>query len=260
MRRKKHSFFPFISIFLLCILLLALLGLRQSASALSLPSILTELLPPKEVASATEAIPNVSVITTTSGTTSDLSDANAVDTCYAYYYQQITSAEKALYQRIYDGVSTRADSIELPTTDTDTVHKIYHFILYDHPELFWCIGSSKSNVYNSKIEFMPDYSCTQDQIASRKAEIEQVAASCLSELSSTASDYEKVRYVYTWLVNTRISTVPWSVMPPCAPVMPKVYSICCQNCPFPASTSPVHCPPAVHTPGIWCSATINGIS
>lgn len=216
MRRKKHSSFPFISILLLCLLLFALVGLMQKADISSLSSVLAGLLPAKEAVSASDGLSFISSAPsgetdTASGPasaeasaekSSDTDDtAASVDNCYAYYYQQISSTEKQLYQSIYTGVSARTDTIELPTTDTDTIHRLYHFVLYDHPELFWCIGSSQSNVYSNRIEFMPDYSCTAEEITSRKAEIEQAATSCLTELSADASDYEKVRFVYTWLVN-----------------------------------------------------------
>lgn len=45
MRRKKRSSFPFISLFVLCILLFALLGLVQSKDTSALISVLQEFLP-----------------------------------------------------------------------------------------------------------------------------------------------------------------------------------------------------------------------
>lgn len=210
MRRKRRSVFPFI--LLLCLILLLLVGARQhfvaEGSSLTFGSMLEQLLPEKEKnipdeesSAAADYLPS-----STESVSEPLSEADdpvtVMDNCYTYYYHQLTEAEQALYRRLYSCVSAREDSITLDTADSDTVHRIYHFVLYDHPELFWCVGSSQSHVYTDKIEFMPEYSCSTKEIASRTAEIEAQADACLSGLEENASDYEKVRYVYTWLVNT----------------------------------------------------------
>lgn len=203
MRRKKRSSFPFISLFVLCILLFALLGLVQSKDTSALISVLQEILPePDPTASDDDALPAASALYATSSVSAETTGQTSPDSCYAYYYQQLSAAEQTLYTTIFTGVSDRKDTIDLNTTDTDTVHRIYHFVLYDHPEMFWCVGSSQSNVYSTRIEFMPDYSCTREEISRRKSQIEQAAAACLAGLSADATDYEKVHYIYTWLVNT----------------------------------------------------------
>ena len=61
MRRKKRSSFPFISLFVLCILLFALLGLVQSKDTSALISVLQEFLPePSPTASDDDALPAAS--------------------------------------------------------------------------------------------------------------------------------------------------------------------------------------------------------
>ena len=220
MHRKKRSFFPIT--LLLCLLCLLLLGFRQGLfsadSSFSLPNILHSLFSEKTQDSSlpetscsavesviSEASSSVSEVSVPEESTSAASFAIPVkdsDSCYAYYYQQLPDSQQSLYHQLYSCVSERKESVTLSVTDSDTVHKIYHFVLYDHPELFWCVGSSKSQVYSDRIEFMPEYSLSAEEIEKRQEEIEQQAALCLSGLSASATDYEKVRYIYTWLINT----------------------------------------------------------
>ena len=130
MRRKKRSSFPFISLFILCILLFALLGLVQSKDTSALISVLQEFLPePSPTTSDDDALPVASALYATSSASAETTGQTSPDSCYAYYYQQLSAAEQTLYTTIYTGVSDRKDTIDLNTTDTDTVHRIYHFVL-----------------------------------------------------------------------------------------------------------------------------------
>ncbi len=214
MRRKKRSHFP---IFLfLCLLCLLLLGIRQRITAedpsFSLPGILKQFSSAKDKEIASSKGPLTSEISadipaeSSSTESTDISSTEGaltpVDNCYSYYYEQLSDVQQSLYHQLYACVSARKDSVSLNTTDSDTVHKVYHFLLYDHPELFWCVGSSQSQIYTDRIEFMPEYSLSLEEIASRKSEIESQADVCLSGISADAGDYEKVCYVYTWLINT----------------------------------------------------------
>ena len=220
MRRRKRSHFPMI--LLLCLLCLLLLGIRQGLFSADSSFSLSAILQPNssedtQPSTVTEdsALTSDSLLSETASSLSDTSAASEkkdtvssavpeqdTDDCYAYYYQQLPDAQQRLYRQLYSCVSSRKDNVTLSVTDSDTVHKVYHFVLYDHPGLFWCTGSSKSQVYTDKIEFMPEYSLTPEEISMRQKEIEEQTELCLSEISASASDYEKVRYIYTWLITT----------------------------------------------------------
>ena len=121
---------------------------------------------------------------------------------YAYYYETLGNEEQTCYRQIYYGVSERKETITLAVTDADTIHRIYRFVLYDHPELFWCSGSSQSSVYTNKTEFKPEYTLSEDEITSRQAEIDAAVKDCLSGIDGEASTYEKLYYIYTWIIDT----------------------------------------------------------
>lgn len=207
MRRRKRAHFPYI--LLLCLVFMVLIGIRQRLAAGDIPFSLSGIIEkytsgsaeavssPPETASPEAELPALK------GPESETAEPpEAMDDCYAYYYNQLNEDQQSLYRQLYFGVSARKDSVTVDTSDADTAQNIYRFVLCDHPELFWCTGSSTSNVYARKIEFMPEYSCSAEEITRRTAEIEAQASACLSGLSDTDSDYEKVRHVYTWLINT----------------------------------------------------------
>ena len=214
MRRKKHSSTPIL--LLLCLFCLLLFGIRHHiADKDTAGSLFDKVKPSVQKTPVHETMSSVSVIDDETSTLSVISDDEesgrsaaaeaqtaSVDSCYAYYYQQLSADEQMLYRQIYSCVLNYEKSVPLSTTDTDTVYKVYHFILFDHPELFWCTGSSQSQVYAAKIEFMPDYSIGAEEIKRRSARIREQTQLCLLGLPADASDYEKVHYVYTWLVNT----------------------------------------------------------
>lgn len=208
MRRKKRSSFP--AVLFLCLVLLIAVGVRQRAaqngSPFSLHSVIDRLLFADGSSAPASSLPEETASSATESeaehTVSASKTPSSSDGCYTYYFQQLNTAEQDVYQKIYNCVSSREHSVTLDTTDTDAIHRIYRFVLCDHPELFWCIGSSQSTVYTSQVDFMPDYSCSAEEIKTRTDQIEQSVSECLSGLSADASDYEKVRHVYTWIVNT----------------------------------------------------------
>ena len=49
--------------------------------------------------------------------------------------------------------------------------KVYEFLLYDRPELFWCDGSTRMTIYEDYTEVVPGYTCTKAEKEQRQARI-----------------------------------------------------------------------------------------
>ena len=64
-----------------------------------------------------------------------------------FYYQKLSGDEQEFYDAIWQGVKEEKEYIEIPTTDGEQAAKIYEYLLYDRPELFWCDGTSRMTVY-----------------------------------------------------------------------------------------------------------------
>ena len=57
-------------------------------------------------------------------------------------------------------------------------------------------------VYDSYTEFYPGYTCTAQVREQRQAEIDAAAEECISGTDAGASEYERIKYVFEYIVNT----------------------------------------------------------
>ena len=88
--------------------------------------------------------------------------------------------------------------------DESSIDRIFQCVLNDHPEYFYVEGYTYTRFTRLnrtvKLEFSGTYSMTEEEAYARKAEIEQVVDSIVSGISKDSSDYEKIRYVYEYLI------------------------------------------------------------
>ncbi|MEF9998481.1 MAG: transglutaminase domain-containing protein [Lachnospiraceae bacterium] len=125
-----------------------------------------------------------------------------------YYYHQLQESDRIIYQELLQGIRTNAKEIYVHTTDNDKLQKIYRYVLYDAPEIFWCQGSGTSNVYEKGmggnpgyIVLMPEYQYDETAKETKQQEIEQAVTACLSNVPSDSTEYEKIKYVYEYIIN-----------------------------------------------------------
>ena len=119
-----------------------------------------------------------------------------------FYYQQLAEEEQTVYRELLQGVQDMEECILLHAGRDDQPAKVYEYLLYDRPELFWCDGSSRMTVYDSYTEFYPGYTCTAQVREQRQAEIDAAAEECISGTDAGASEYERIKYVFEYIVNT----------------------------------------------------------
>lgn len=119
-----------------------------------------------------------------------------------FYYLQLGEEEQLIYRELLQGVRNMEESILLHAGREDRPEKIYEYLLYDRPELFWCAGSSRMTVYDDHTEFCPDYTCTPEEKAEKQLRIDEAVSACMEEVASGMSEYEKIRYVYEYLIET----------------------------------------------------------
>lgn len=122
-----------------------------------------------------------------------------------YYYNQINDDDKKVYQEILEGVKTNTQEIFVHSKDADRTNLIFQYVLKDYPEIFWCDSSIKSTTYDDKEPYTivtPAYLYGEEEKTARKAEIEAAVQECLSGIKTEDSDYEKILYIYEYIVNT----------------------------------------------------------
>ena len=122
-----------------------------------------------------------------------------------YYYQQLDEDERTAYKEIAQGAKLNVEEIYVHAADADRTNAIFQYVLKDFPEIFWCDGTTKSTSYEGQETYtvlQPVYSYTEDEKAQKKAEIEKAVNDCLSGIGEDAADYDKILYVYEYIVDT----------------------------------------------------------
>ena len=122
-----------------------------------------------------------------------------------YYYRQLDEEEKLIYREILEGVRVNTEEIYIHSSDAERSNEIFQFILKDCPDIFWCDGTISATSYEGAEPYTvlkPTYTYGGEAKEQMKAQIEAQAFQCLSGIPSDESDYNKILYVYEYIVNT----------------------------------------------------------
>jgi len=123
-----------------------------------------------------------------------------------YYFSQLNEEEQRGYREMIEGIRSREKEFYLTIYDDDTVNKVYHAVLMDHPELFWV--HNRKQVYKTTFSnanycmFSPGYSYTDEEIQEIQAAADNACQEVSALVSEGADDYEKAKAVYTYLIDT----------------------------------------------------------
>lgn len=122
-----------------------------------------------------------------------------------FYYEKLSSEEQAAYRKVAEGIREGQEQIRIELTENDQIERVLLYICNDFPEFFWFNGAGELTTYSggeAYAEVTPQYSCTGEEREQMQAEIESAAQECLWGIDAYASDYEKILFVYEYLVNT----------------------------------------------------------
>lgn len=127
--------------------------------------------------------------------------------CYAF--NQLDEARRHWYADIYTVLSGHLEEGDLlqsqiGTLNPEDIDAIFQCVMNDHPELFYVEGYQQlqhtRNEETVRIVFRGMYSMDAQEARIRAEQIELYVDKCLQGISSDASDYEKVKYVYDYII------------------------------------------------------------
>lgn len=122
-----------------------------------------------------------------------------------YAYSKLTDEEQTIYREIYAILTELQNDILLSTLKTDVIDHSFRCVLMDHPEIFYVTGYSISKYTMGdeikKITFNGSYTMDKDEVLAKQEVVDRYVNECLSGISQSASDYEKVKYVYEYLID-----------------------------------------------------------
>lgn len=122
-----------------------------------------------------------------------------------YYFKQLTEEEQRVYLELLKGIRAREKEFYLTISDDDSIDRSYHAVLKDHPEIFWVHNREK--IYKTTYSdsdycvFTPGYTYTDSEIDEIQTAMEQSFQEVRALIPEDAGDYEKVRIVYTYVID-----------------------------------------------------------
>ena len=122
-----------------------------------------------------------------------------------YYFKQLTEEEQRGYRELLKGIRAREKEFYLTISDDDSIDRSYHAVLKDHPEIFWVHNREK--IYKTTYSdsdycvFTPGYTYTDSEIDEIQTAMEQSFQEVRALIPEDAGDYEKVRIVYTYVID-----------------------------------------------------------
>lgn len=122
-----------------------------------------------------------------------------------YYFKQLTEEEQRVYRELLKGIRAREKEFYLMISDDDSIDRSYHAVLKDHPEIFWVHNREK--IYKTTYSdsdycvFTPGYTYTDSEIDEIQTAMEQSFQEVRALIPEDAGDYEKVRIVYTYVID-----------------------------------------------------------
>lgn len=121
-----------------------------------------------------------------------------------YAYHTLDEADRKLYLELLDALQQRKKDITVSTVQPDTLKNVFTCVMSDHPELFYVDGYqyTKYTIGNTitRISFFGTYSMTEEEIRKNQEAIDAYVSTCLSGMPKTEDEYDKVKYLYDYLI------------------------------------------------------------
>lgn len=122
-----------------------------------------------------------------------------------YYYEMLPESERIVYREILQGVRDMGLEIYVHSSDAKRTNTLFQYVLRDYPEIFWCDGTTTATAYGGSEEYTvlePVYLYDMAEKDIRKKKIDAAVTECLADIKKDATDYEKILYVYEYIVDT----------------------------------------------------------
>lgn len=121
-----------------------------------------------------------------------------------YCFDYLDDNQKKIYAELLIIINNELDDVMVSTGDSDELSYIYRCLINDHPELFWIDGYTYTrHIFNGQIEYLTfggRYTYTDNKRIEKQKIVDKYVEECLSGMDLDASSYQKVKYVYEYLI------------------------------------------------------------
>ena len=134
-----------------------------------------------------------------------------IDDDMNYAYSGLNESARECYLEIYAILTEMLEKVELSSTDPDEVDLAFRAVMVDHPEIFYVKGYSIIKYVSAgslkKIAFSGTYIMSAEEAAAKKGEVDAYVDSVIASAPHEGSDYEKIKYVYDYLIMNNVYDV-----------------------------------------------------
>ena len=111
-----------------------------------------------------------------------------------YYYSRLTYIQKSIYRLLTFGMFDLSSKITLPYRPVNEVLKIFEYVLYDNPMIFYTNSFKQTNdLFRFKSVVEPKYEYSKGLVREYRDRVERLVDEC-ARLEQT--EFEKVRFVH----------------------------------------------------------------
>lgn len=121
-----------------------------------------------------------------------------------YCYSVMDASLHDLYAEIYTILMEEGEDVKVSATSDDDLKYVFQCVFNDHPEIYWVDGFSYvRHEQNGEVlyyTFTGKYTYTVAERRVMQVDIDSYVAGALAGISMSASEYDKVKYVYDYIV------------------------------------------------------------
>ena len=123
--------------------------------------------------------------------------------CYAF--GKLSEDEQEVYLEILEALIHFKENVKLSSCDKELISRVFQCVLNDHPEIFYVDGYSYTEYtlgsILKKITFTGSYRFSPEEVKEKQMQIDNYVNQCLDGMPDDADEYEKVKYVYEYLIH-----------------------------------------------------------
>lgn len=120
-----------------------------------------------------------------------------------YFFDLMDSNQQLLYTELLMVMQAHGENILISAKDADTLKNVFLCVFQDHPEIYWIDGYAYSRYgsgENSFYTFSGKYTYSKAECDAYQPMIDAYVAKCLSGIPYGATDYEKEKYIYEYVI------------------------------------------------------------
>ncbi len=120
-----------------------------------------------------------------------------------YFFELMDKDQQILYAELLMIMQAHGENIMISAKDAETLKNVFLCVFQDHPEIYWIDGYGYSRYGsgdNCYFTFSGKYTYSKQECEAFQPMINTYVSKCLSNMPAQANDYEKVKYVYEYVI------------------------------------------------------------